>query len=771
MRPRALFRPATAALLAVVLGCAPTSSPIDGSYDVYVVGVPAATLEVAGGTYRIRKKDLSANEWGEWVSAPAESVAGDDRFRLWGAVAGLPGQLRSLGRIDWGSLDAVGWPDASRIWLRYEGGEGAGSGHAWSPDEVPTRWYVKDGSLPMDLVLGTGNRLLAAFDVRGDVVVVRSGHEELTTVAAWRDDAVSQPRFGYRLHERTMVRGDDGVGLSTLVYLPDGAGADGPFPTILIRTPYGISELIQGYWHYAVRGFAVVLQAARGTAYWDPENRSEGRWEPMINEPADGARALEWITEQPWSDGQICMQGGSYVGYTQWTASMSKNPALRCLVPESSMGTAFSDQPYMGGGMVEGMAYYMFWMLDKPVREELSWTEILHHRPLTELDELATGEDVPEWDALLRNWRNGEYWEGQNWYADPGTRAFGAFQISGWFDDDFPGTRANWELMQQRGEGPQRLLLGPWRHGYNIDRALNGFSFGPEAVRDDVWLEKQRWYDHFLKDANGGVAERRVDYFVLGENRWRGATSWPPEEAVEESWYFHSTGEAGRFVHDGRLSRDLPEVAQAPDRYRYDPADPPSNWHSFDLMESWEDVQSFPYDFKDIEGRPDVVTYTSPVLDEDVTIAGDVKVVLYASADVRDTDWWAHLSDVYPDNRSVRLTVGMLRARFRHLDDPDHQITGSNFGSEVLLSGDPDEVVRYEIAIPSIANTFRAGHRIRVAIMNALDNYSFPNSNTGGDEATVTATVPGDMAIHHGPGRASHVVLNRIPAGPPGGTP
>lgn len=138
-------------------------------------------------------------------------------------------------------------------------------------------------------------------------------------------------------------------------------------------------------------------------------------------------------------------------------------------------------------------------------------------------------------------------------------------------------------------------------------------------------------------------------------------------------------------------------------------------------------------------------------------------VVLYASTDVRDTDWWVHLADVDTSGQSVRLTTGVVRARFRDAEDKVHRVFGSNFEHETLLSGDPNEVVRYDISLHSIANTFKKGHRIRVAIMNALDNDSFPNSNTGNDEATVTETVIGKMAIHHSAGRASHIMLPVMP--------
>ena len=182
-------------------------------------------------------------------------------------------------------------------------------------------------------------------------------------------------------------------------------------------------------------------------------------------------------------------------------------------------------------------------------------------------------------------------------------------------------------------------------------------------------------------------------------------------------------------------------------------------------MQRWEDVQTCHRTMKDIESRPDVVVYTSAPLAEDLTIAGDITAVLYASTDVKDTDWWVHVADVDPSRPLQSDHHGMLRARFRHLDDPQHHIVGSNFEREDLLSGNPAEVVKYDIWISSIANTFKKGHRIRIAVMNAVDNYSFPNSNTGGDEGTVTETVVGTMTLHHGPGAPSHVVLPVISRG------
>ena len=107
-----------------------------------------------------------------------------------------------------------------------------------------------------------------------------------------------------------------------------------------------------------------------------------------------------------------------------------------------------------------------------------------------------------------------------------------------------------------------------------------------------------------------------MDYFVLGDNRWRTATAWPPKEAEQQEWYFHSDGKANRLFPSGKLTRAAPTDDEPADRYTYDPADPTPNWMSFEQMQSWADVQTFQWDMKDIEARHDVVTYTSAPLRE-----------------------------------------------------------------------------------------------------------------------------------------------------------
>lgn len=470
----------------------PTSpiAPVD-SFDLYAVGVRIAELTVIdhGGarSYTIRKRDLESNQWRAAVTAAENAAERDTAFLTdwtWSPIKGLIALMPTIRGIHWSSLRAVGVPDANTIYVRHKELHENVNGRSVSA----VRWIQRDATRPMDLVVSSDDRLIAAIDVSDDIVLVRRGYEAFTTVGRWRDPKVSQPYYGYRELPQAMVPMSDGAKLATLIYLPRG-NVSGPFPVIFVRSPYGIGGQIGDYWPLAARGYALVFQAVRGTSYLDPKHRSEGVWEPMVQEPRDGADALAWITRQPWSNGKICMAGASYVGYTQWAATMAGNPALKCIVPESSMGTALGDPP--GGTMGEGGAYYIFWMLNQPILPNRSWSDILHHRPLRDLDRFATGKDLTQWKTLLDHPRNDEYWKRQDWYNAKVPRDFGSLQISGWFDDDLAGTESNWALTQRTDSAPRHLIIGPWRHGTNNDRALNGFSFGPDALRDDFWLLKQ----------------------------------------------------------------------------------------------------------------------------------------------------------------------------------------------------------------------------------------------------------------------------------------
>ena len=510
---------------------------------------------------------------------------------------------------------------------------------------------------------------------------------------------------------------------------------------VLTRTPYNAALGIDRSWQLVARGYAVVNQDVRG------RYASEGPFEVDVHELTDGDETLTWIAHQPWSNGAIGMAGGSYPGHTQWMAAYKGNPALKALVPLVSMGTPFGDMPYTGGAVTAGAAEWMFSMdgMDGATGKRTDWALVLQHRPTIEIDTLVLGKQSPLWRHMLTHTLYDKEWQSADWLLHGAAINVPALHISGWYDDDHPGTLANWAMMDAHGRPNQRMILGGWRHGINRDREINGVHFGIDDIRPDLNFLAFEWYERFLKGIRNGIdTGPRVEYFSIGDNRWHTASRWPPADVRLTRWYLHSGGDAVT-KKSGTLSTVAP-AQEPPDAYQYDPQHPTP-----DLIDVSLNEQALPNNYRAVDLRPDVAVYDTPQLRQALRIAGPIKAVVFASSSARDTDWMVRLSDVDSAGNAYRFVTGLIRARHR-----------TSMSTETPLT--PGAVERYEIALRSIAATIAPGHWLRVSVFSAASGYIFPNSNTGGNEATVTHTVVADQHVYHAGEQASYVLLPVMPS-------
>jgi len=223
-----------------------------------------------------------------------------------------------------------------------------------------------------------------------------------------------------------------------------------------------------------------------------------------------------------------------------------------------------------------------------------------------------------------------------------------------------------------------------------------------------------------------------VIYYLMGANEWRVASDWPVPAAKQTAFYL-----AG----DGNLTTEPPRQPSQPEKYLYDPANPtPTVGGS---------IVSFLYppgsvDVSEVQQRPDVLVYTTPVLEQDLDVVGPVRMILFASSSAVDTDFAARLSDVFPDGRAVQIQSGMLRARYRNLQ-----------GEPELL--EPGRVYRFEIDLWHTAARFKAGHRLRVDISSADFPHFDRNANLGGKPGEPT---PARQTIYHDPEHPSHLLVS-----------
>ncbi|MGQ9631733.1 MAG: CocE/NonD family hydrolase [bacterium] len=539
----------------------------------------------------------------------------------------------------------------------------------------------------------------------------------------------------------------DGVRLSADIYFPRW---EGPFPAILSRTPYDNTNLADAGVFFAQHGYAFIAQDVRGR--FD----SEGEFYPWVNEARDGYDTLEWVGGQPWCDGNVGMYGGSYVGMVQWLAASQGSSYLKTIVPEVIGSNPFESPHYTGGAFQLGVS--STWSLATSGRtaqkiDLYDWDRLFRTLPLRELDS-AAGRNVP----YLRDWiahsTYDDYWKAlsnQGRYQDVKVPVL---HIGGWYDIFVKGTIDNFCGMRERGGSPtarenQKLIVGPWIHSASKLTYAGRVDYGTDSVLDLRAIEL-RWFDRWLKGIENGImSEPPIKIFVMGKNIWRDEMEWPPSRARYTPYYFHSGGRANSLRGDGYISESQPRAENA-DEFTYDPQSPVTTTGGCTCC----NPDILPWgarDQREVESREDVLVYTSDPLREDLEVTGPVKVILYASTDVPDTDFTAKLVDVDTTGYAVNICDGIIRTRYRE-----------SWENPKLL--EPGKIYKFEIDLWATSNVFLRGHRIRVEVSSS----NFPrfdrNLNTGGELGTEDRWQVAHQRIYHDAERPSHILLPIVPA-------
>ena len=566
---------------------------------------------------------------------------------------------------------------------------------------------------------------------------------------------VSQPIHKIRMMYDVKVPMRDGVNLSTDLYLPD---VEGPVPAVLFRTPYNnnAESSVEDCIYFASRGYAVVTQDTRGR--WD----SEGEWYPFIHEAQDGFDAQEWIGAQPWCDGNVGTAGGSYLALAQWQAAPMRSRFLKAMVPTVGYSNLYHNWVYTGGAFQLGfnLRWIAIQMHTRTNQVQYLWlpesnhlSTLFWHLPLITMDE-AAGRASQPWRDMISHPSYDDYWRSMRpageHYADIQVPAYG---IGGWYDVFLQSTLNNFMGVNKHGRPPgkgnQKIVIGPWVHSTGDsgrETRTGDVDFG-DAARIDLKGEHVRWFDHWLKGIDNGIAdEPPVNVFVMGANRWRRASDWPIPGTRYTPYYLHSRGKANSLAGDGALDTASPS-SESPDQFVYDPNHPVLTvGGSTCCGENVTPISMGPREQQSVESRPDVLVYTSPVLEEDVEATGPIAMVLYAASSAPDTDFTAKLVDVGPNGTAINVAQGIIRARY--LD---------SWEEPTLL--EPGKIYKYTIEMWSTANCFLEGHRIRVEVSSSNFPQFDRNPNTGhafGLDAEVRVA---HQTIYHDAEHPSHILL------------
>ena len=538
------------------------------------------------------------------------------------------------------------------------------------------------------------------------------------------------------------IRMRDGVMLAADVFLP---AQGGRCPTVLVRTAYNRKSPNNRTYHsFLSHGYALVVEDVRG------RNASQGHFGLMKQEGPDGNDTINWIAEQPWSNGRIAMAGSSFLGIAQWWAAVQDNPHLLAISPMNSGDDEYLDRFYSTGGAIK-LGHRLLWLaenLTPPSRVPEPFLDYIPHLPLRNADIAATGTILPLWRQALDHPSYDAYWKGQSIRELTSQISAAVLSMGGWFDNYVESDLDAFARLALHHKQVE-TWIGPWGHNPGLSFAT--VNFGPEA---HVPLRSKQvdWFDRWLKKPAGMELKEGsnplLHIFVMGPDVWREEHEWPLARTKYTPLYMESQGNANSAQGDGTL-RWQPVMESISDGFTYDPEDPVPTVGGAVCCEP-AIFPPGPLDQKAVEQRQDVLVYTTPPLTEELEVTGPVRTILYISTSVNDTDFTAKLVDLQPDGRALLVTDGIQRLRYRlSLDAP------------VMVKRNTAYQISVDTGVTSYV--FMPGHRIRLEVSSS----NFPrfdrNMNSAGPNADQVRILKAKQTVFHEKGYPSAVILPVIP--------
>lgn len=491
----------------------------------------------------------------------------------------------------------------------------------------------------------------------------------------------------------------DGVKIAVRIYRPDGSGR---YPALFAASPYRFDNnrlpaSPQFIWRetgpiewYVEQDYAYVHMDVRGSG------RSEGEFEFLgRREQEDLYDVIEWVGKQPWCIGKVGSIGQSYFCMLQWFMGALAPPSLACIGAHDGLNDAYRAGTFHGGIACD--FFPGFWWFqnrfinrfpaDGPSREQ-------------ETDLTAMIAAHPTYDDF---WRERSAWEVLDRIKIPlySSGVWGKMQLH---------TRGNIEGYL-RAQGPKKLRMSAAPTAWAAAAEFASVDFHQRVMLP--------FYDHYLKGKDTDYVSRpNVEYAVRGANLVRSAGTWPPEKIRYKSWYLGAAPSGSvTSLNDGCLSEEATTGSDAT-TYRY----PDPGWVA--------GVVGFgplgPSGVFDPARR--VLTFTTEPLERDIEVAGPIKLVLYASSTQTDTEFFIKLSDQFPQSLEERgkglnpfaelVTRGWLRASHRELDITHSSDAVPYHSHQAPQPLEPGRVYHFDISVEPTAYLFKAGHRIRLEIVN-----------------------------------------------------
>jgi uncharacterized protein len=527
-----------------------------------------------------------------------------------------------------------------------------------------------------------------------------------------------------------MIPMRDGIKLSTHIYIPTRTGEK--FPILLLRTPYGIgnatpAQIAASLPELTAEGFVIVQQDIRGRF------NSEGQFVMLrqprdpkdkngIDESTDTYDTIAWLLKNvPNNNGNVGIAGTSYGAWLSVMAMLDPHPALKAVVEQASPADMWLGDDFHHNGAFRlsyGLEYAYMMESGKEIADVSKVIDTfdvydwyLKLGSLSNVDTKYFNGKIPSWRDFATRPDYDDFWKRQAFAPWLNRVTVPTLNVAGWWDqEDFYGPIKIYELLERHDTAKQNfLVVGPWNHGgwsRGEGRKLGKIDFGSATAEHYRRNILTPFLAYYLKGKGSGDIPEALT-FRTGTNEWKRHDTWPPkQDVVERKLYLQK---------DRGLGFEAPAAttADAYDSYTSDPANPvPYRTRPIKLRSGW--TTWLVEDQRFVDHRPDVLTFVTEPLTDDVVVSGRVVANLFASTSGTDSDWIVKLIDVYPEKYQADPEMGGFQL----------MIAGDVFRGRYLKSFEKPQpipansVQHYQIAFPANDHAFKKGHRIMVQVQS-----------------------------------------------------
>jgi putative CocE/NonD family hydrolase len=523
------------------------------------------------------------------------------------------------------------------------------------------------------------------------------------------------------------------VKLHTVIFIPKDAA--GPLPFLLMRTPYGAPESplplkAAPYHELVAEGYIFVFQDIRGRYKSEgafvmqrpPRDRRDPR---AIDESTDAYDTVAWLLENvSGHNGRAGLMGISYGGWLTAMAMIDPHPAVKAVSPQASPADMYLGDDFHHNGAFRLSYGFEYAAMMETTKESTNFRFdeydtfewYLRLGPLATVNDRYLHGKIPTWNDYVAHPNYDAFWQKQAMASYLTRVTVPALHVAGWWDqEDFYGPQKIYETLEPRdGRGVSFFVAGPWNHGGWMranGTALGRIKFGADTAKYFREKIQAPFFARYLKDKPGWDVPEAVT-FETGTDAWQVYDEWPPRKLTEDRGLF--------FREDGRLSFEAPAAEEASgfDSYMSDPARPVP--YRPRPVEPTYDPRGSGWgtwlvgDQRFAHLRPDVLSWETEPLGDDVTITGKITARLYASTTGTDSDWVVKLIDVYPEDDPAEPAMGgyqlmianeVFRGRFRtSFERPEPLV--------------PGRVTDFTIDMHAADHRFLKGHRIMVQVQS-----------------------------------------------------